>query len=183
MKNYLISKYFINYSTYNQGLVSIDNIRIEAEPGTICYIKETSEGEYQKHIIGDTCELTLIDKVMTIDDVRVVGIHLDEATNEDAEREDHWEGKYINTGISVNSLDEITQPIINGVYILNNKDITTSQINNFEEMIESEIEKSNKYIWYNNSWNIITDEGDILMSVEAMIDYYCTIMKGTFAVW
>ena len=182
LKNYLISKYFINYSTYNQGLVSIDNIRIEAEPGTICYIKETTEGEYQKHIIGDTCELTLIDKVMTIDDIRVVGIHLDEATNEDAEREDYLEGKYINTGISVNSLDEITQPIINGVYILNNKDITTSQANNFEEMIESEIEKSNKYIWYNNSWNVITDEGDMLMSVEAMIDYYCTIMKGTFAV-
>lgn len=182
LKNYLIGKYFINYSTYNQGLVSIDNIRIEAEPGTICYIKETTEGEYQKHIIGDTCELTLIDKVMTIDDVRVVGIHLDEATNEDAEREDYLEGKYINTGISVNSLDEITQPIINGVYILNNKDITTSQVNNFEEMIESEIEKSNKYIWYNNSWNIITDEGDMFMSVEAMIDYYCTIMKGTFAV-
>lgn len=182
LKNYLISKYFTNYSTYNQGLVSIDNIRVEAEPGTICYIKETNEGEYQKHIIGDTCELTLIDKVMTIDDVRVVGIHLDKATNEEAEREDYLEGKYIDTGIFIDSLDEIEQPVINGVYTLNNKITNESQVNNFEKMIQSEIENSNKYIWYNNNWNVITDEGDIFMSVEAMIDYYCTIMKGTFAV-
>ena len=52
----------------------------------------------------------------------------------------------------------------------------------FALFIEEIINETNKYIWYNNQWWVFTDNADLICPVEGLIDYYCEIMKGNYAV-
>ena len=47
----IYSKYQENYKKYYQHLTSIDDIAIEALPGTIVYVKDSKDDDFNKHII------------------------------------------------------------------------------------------------------------------------------------
>ena len=42
-------------------------------------------------------------------------------------------------------------------------------------------EANSRFIWYNDQWWLFTNNDDLLCPVEALIDYYCEIMKGRYA--
>ena len=203
------NKYYEKYSTYIQSLLSLDNIKIEAEPGTVVYVAESRETEFEKHIIGETCTLSFDDKDTTIIGLYFAGIHFEEATNYEKMRDLLPNYRYINTGITINSLDEVINPIKNGVYTLNklnsnslnnisNEENTIDKIqetknkvysslltkvydNKFIEVLANDLTE-NQYIWYNDKWWLFTDSHDLLCPVEALIDYTCEISKGWYAI-
>ena len=197
------NKYYEQYSTYIQSLISLSGIKIEAEPGTVVYVAETRETSFEKHIIGETCTLSFEDEDSIIIGLYFAGIHFDEATDYEKSRDLLPNYRYIDTGITVDSLDDIISPIKNGVYILNNNDsITDSNLITIDKIQEakndayshlltkayddkfistlSEDLSENKYIWYNDKWWLFTDSHDLLCPVEALIDYTCELSKGWY---
>lgn len=150
----LWSRYYEQYSSYSQTLISIDNINIEADPGVIVYIKEDLDEDYHRHIIGETCALMIGDEYSTIDDVYFTGIHFKEKTD----NSNPIYPSFINTGLIANAFEDIENPQQGEVYIVD----------------------SERYIYYNGQWYLLDDNNDIECSVQAMIDYTCEIMKGMY---
>lgn len=150
----LWSRYYEQYSSYTQTLISIDNINIEADPGTIVYIKEDLDEDYHRHIIGETCSFVLGDEYSTIDDVYFTGIHFKEKIS----NSDPAHPSFVETGLIANTFDDIENPQQGEVYIIN----------------------SERYIYYNGQWFILDNNNDIKCPVQAMIDYTCEIMKGMY---
>ena len=151
----LWSKYYEQYSSYLQTLISINNINIETDPGVIVYIKEALDEDYHRHIIGETCALMIGDEYSTIDDIYFTGIHFKEKTD----NSNHSVyPSFINTGLIADAFEDIKNPQQGEVYII----------------------KSEKYIYYNGQWYLLDNNNDIKCSVQAMIDYTCGIMKGMY---
>lgn len=150
----LWQRYYEQYTSYIQTLVSIDRINIEADPGTIVYIKEDLDEHYNRHVIGETCSLLIGDIYSTIDDFYFTGIHFEEKTN----NSNPVYPRYIETGLIANSAEEIENPQQGEVYKIN----------------------SIRKIWYNGAWYILDDNNDISCPVQAMVDYTCEIMKGMY---
>lgn len=198
-------KYFESYSTYIQNLLGITEISIEANPGTVVYVAETKEKDLERHVIGDTCRLDFSDKDSGIIGLYFAGVHFEEATDYEKIRDELPDHKYIDTGIIVDSLDEIKNPKRNGVYTLSgaaaalfseeedtykvltkvqqtsnemyNHLLTKANDIKYMKAIAAETQ-SNKYIWYNNKWWIFTDGDVLLCPVEASVNYCCEFMKG-----
>ena len=148
------SKYYEQYSDYTQTLVSIDSVNIEADPGTIVYIKEDLDEKYNRHIIGETCLLYVGDEYSSIDDIYFTGIHFEEKTA----NSNPTYPRYIETGLIANNFSEIENPKQGEVYLIN----------------------SQRYIYYNEQWYLLNDNNDIEYPVQAMVDYSCEVMKGVY---
>ena len=82
------------------------------------YIKESKEQGFERHVIGPTESLDFYDPESIIEGIYFAGVHLEPATEAEAERLTPPEGKYIDTGETVYTLDSIKQPRPNGVYTL-----------------------------------------------------------------
>ena len=178
----LWDKYYEKYTSHIQQLTLIDGIRIEANPGTVVYVKEVRERDYDRHVIGETCLLSFTDPNSVIEGIYFAGIHFEEGTEYELDRKVLPDFRYKDTGIEIKSFDEVKNPIRNGVYTLIEEGEDTSSIEDgkYKEAINEEL-SSNKYIWYNGKWYPFTESHDLLCPVEAMIDYYCEIMKGMFS--
>ena len=194
---FLWNKYYQKYSTFSQSLVSINSLNVEAEPGTIVYIRENTEDGFDRHVIGDTARLDLGDKEIDIRGFYFAGRHLIEASEDEAAREVCPEDRFIETGITVATADEIETPIQNAVYTITTPPINAETIednndeyNNsiyaftdkeFNDFIASLIDNSNRYIWYDGNWYVITNDNDVICPVTALVDYCFDIMKGLYA--
>ena len=150
----LWKKYYEQYSSYTQTIVSIDQIRIEADPGTIIYIKEDLDDHFNRHIIGETCSLLIGDEHSTIGEAYFAGIHFEEKTD----NSNPTYPRYIETGLIATKEEEIENPKQGEVYTIG----------------------SDRKIWYNEKWYILDENNDIVYPIQAMIDYTCEIMKGMY---
>lgn len=148
------SKYYEQYSDYTQTLISIDSVNIEADPGTIVYIKEDLDENYNRHIIGETCLLYIGDEYSSIDDIYFTGIHFEEKTA----NSNPTYPRYIETGLVASNFSEIENPKQGEVYLIN----------------------SQRYIYYNGQWYLLDNNNDIQCPVQAMVDYSCEVMKGVY---
>ena len=293
------NKYFEKYSNYQQMMLSLDGVKIEAEPGTVVYVKESADTDFERHVIGPTHTLALDAEDSAIEGLYFAGIHLELATTAEQERETLPDNKYIETGIILDKyVSDTSQLIKNGVYTLaddylevldqfegwysikskeqwpeqytasvNQDDIehpssnytllfdrvlqpidddgglivdeewieqvggdiwtgslyvdgtkdeeikTQNNLNHEEDLISANqtysvnlddtyyhlvlnkeidrqyalilqrlIDESNsRFIWHNDQWWLFTNNDDLLCPVEALIDYYCEIMKGRYA--
>lgn len=149
-------KYRLNYKSYYQQLISIDEINAEATPGTILYVKDSFDDAYYKHIIGETGVLKLRDEEAIITGFYFYGMHFNEVKDET--RDELKDNEYIETEISVNSITEITEPIKNGVYLINSK----------------------RVIFYHGNWYEIDDNNEIVCDVEGLVDYIYEVIKGEY---
>lgn len=69
-------KYLINNSTYHQELMSLDEVNIEAEPGTVVYVKDSFDEDFFRHEIGNTGSLRFYDEDAIITGLYFKGRHL-----------------------------------------------------------------------------------------------------------
>ena len=92
--------------------------RIEADQGTVVYIKESKETGFERHVIGLTESLDFYDPESVIEGIYFAGVHLEQATEAEAERLTPPKDKWIDTGEVVYTLDSIKHPRPNGVYTL-----------------------------------------------------------------
>ena len=150
------NKHYEETETTIQKMVTLNAVKIEAEVGTIVYIKENGENNFDKHIIGDTCILEVNNDNSFITGLYFAGMHFLPASETDLERRELSGNIYkeINDKI-YNSLSDIS-PITNGVYNLSD---------------------GKKYIYYNQTWWLFENE-EISCATVAIIDYYYEIMKG-----
>ena len=113
------NKYFEKYSNYQQMMLSLDGIKIEAEPGTVVFVKESADTDFERHVIGPTHTLALDAEDSAIEGLYFAGIHLEPATTAEQERETLPDNKYIETGIVLDKYVSGTSQLIkNGVYTL-----------------------------------------------------------------
>ena len=113
------NKYFEKYSNYQQMMLSLDGVKIEAEPGTVVFVKESADTDFERHVIGSTHTLVLDAEDSAIEGLYFAGIHLEPATAAEQERETLPDNKYIETGIILDKyVSDTSQLIKNGVYTL-----------------------------------------------------------------
>lgn len=154
------NKYYEETSTYTQRLASLNSVKIEADPGSIVYIQESDETAFDRHVIGDTCLLEIANENTVITGMYFTGVHFELATETDLERTELTYNRYAEAAGTFASLDSIS-PLTNYVYTLENGE---------------------KYIWYKEAWwAFLSETQDISCPIEAIVDYYCEIVKGTYA--
>ena len=113
------NKYFEKYSNYQQMMLSLDGVKIETEPGTVVYVKESADTNFERHVIGPTHTLVLDAKDSAIEGLYFAGIHFEPATTAEREREVLPNNKYIETNIILDKyVSDTSQLIKNGVYTL-----------------------------------------------------------------
>lgn len=113
------NKYFEKYSNYQQMMLSLDGVKIEAEPGTVVFVKESADTDFERHVIGPTHTLALDAEDSAIEGLYFAGIHLEPATAAEQERETLPNNKYIETNIVLDKyVSDTSQLIKNGVYTL-----------------------------------------------------------------
>ena len=115
----LRNKYYIEQpDKYYQALVSINEVSIEANQGTVVYVQEEGESQAMRHIIGATERLDFYDEEKVVADVYFTGAHFEQATETELERDILPAGKFNKTEIVVDNLDKITNPKERYVYFL-----------------------------------------------------------------
>ena len=113
------NKYFEKYSNYQQMMLSLDGVKIEAEPGTVVFVKESADTDFERHVIGPTYTLALDAEDSAIEGLYFAGIHLEPATAAEQERETLPDNKYVETNIVLDKyVSDTSQLIKNGVYTL-----------------------------------------------------------------
>ena len=113
------NKYFEKYSNYQQMMLSLDGVKIEAEPGTVIYVKESADIDFERHVIGPTHTLALDAEDSAVEGLYFAGIHLEPATAAEQERETLPDNKYVETNITLDKyVSDTSQLIKNGVYTL-----------------------------------------------------------------
>ena len=100
-------------------MLSLDGVKVEAEPGTVIYVKESADTDFERHVIGFTHTLALDAKDSTIEGLYFAGVHLEPATEAERERDNLPNNKYIETNIVLDKYVSDTSELIkNGVYTL-----------------------------------------------------------------
>lgn len=184
--NEIYLKYYEDYSTFYQKIISINRMTVEAEPGTIVYVKDSFDDDYYRHEVGDTGILDFYDDEAIISAAYFRGVHLNEMTDET--RKEPEDTQYRDTGITVDSLDEIENPGKNEVYTLSSVATTAVPMFNTNEdnsdpyliKLQSLIKNGNRYIYYHNDWYIFTDDNDVLCPVIGLVDYIYEVVKGEY---
>lgn len=191
-------KYLIDYKAYYQRLVSVNGVSIEAEPGTVVYVKDSSDTDLNRHIIGETGFLELYDDDATIEGLYFCGIHMTET--EDIDRDELRFNEFIETGIKVDAFEDIENPIPNGVYWIASHAIDPQEYDEKNDLLyvtQSDVElvadniyalllerifeeNKNRYIYFRGQWYLFTNTNDVLCPVEGIINYYCEIVKGEY---
>lgn len=150
----IYNKYTETYDTFKTQFLSLNEIAIEATPGTIAYIRDSFDDDFFKHEIGETGVLKLYDKDTTINGLYFSGIRLNPG---EAETDILRDNEYLENNESFNSLEDIKNPKKNNVYRVDGK----------------------KYIYYEEKWFEFS-HGVVQCPVYALIDYVYESMKGEY---
>lgn len=151
-------KYTYQIFNASQRLILVGGVQVEANSGTVIYIQTSAESEPVYHVINDTNLLTIIDDNLRISSIYFRGIHLEE-TLDDREELVGANKFFTEIGKVYNSTSEVTYPEANHVYqVVDNK----------------------RFIWYNNNWYEMDDNNNVQTSVEAILNYYCRVLKEEY---
>lgn len=153
---YIEAKYAFNYDNYNQRLIYIGDISIEANTNMVFYIQTDEESTPLRNVINETNVLTIQDKTLKIRDILFGGIHLDKETDKNKELVNS--NKYYQEDKEYASLAAIGYPQDNHVYVVDNE----------------------RYIWYNENWENINENDDVEIPTSGLIDYYCRIVREVY---
>jgi hypothetical protein len=148
-------KYYLDYEAYKQLLTSIDEMTVEAEPGTVIYVKDSFDEDYFKHEVGPSGVLSFYDDEASISGFYFAGMQL---YNLNSGGDVARDNEFILTNQTVKSTDEIINPIKNGVYIVNNQ----------------------RYIYYREAWYKFSNDNIVQCPVYALVDYTYEMMKGEY---
>lgn len=151
-------KYTYQIFNASQRLILVGGVQVEANSGTVIYIQTSAESEPVCHVINDTNLLTIIDDNLRISNIYFRGIHLEE-TLDDREELVGANKFFTEIGKVYNSTSEVTYPEANHVYqVVDNK----------------------RFIWYNNNWYEMDDNNNVQTVVEAILNYYCRVLKEEY---
>lgn len=110
------------------------------------------------------------------------------------------DNEYILTNQSYESIDDIINPIPNGVYQINDTEVITpisydeiyglliinsdtaySRADGNYGLILQELgQENNQYIYYHEKWYVFTSNHDVICPVEGIVNYCCQVVKGVY---
>ena len=140
-------------------------MRIEANPGTVFYAKMTGSNELRKFVVYASETLTLYEEDEIITDLYFCGVQLYEVNG--TNREAAKANTAIRTGKSFANLKEAASAqnlVVNGIYTIQDTEATAA----------------NEYIYYQGFW-CPYDNGSVICSVDAIIDYLIEVVEGVSA--
>ena len=166
------NKYYENYEDYTQSMLSLDGVKVEAEPGTVIYVKEAADNDFQRHVIGETHILELNSKDTSIEGLYFIGVHLEEANEYEQQRDIIPHNKYIETGITLDkAVEPGTQHLIkNGVYILADDYLEALNVWYGEYSVRSKKQWPELEIISVNRSNIKKDNSDYALKLNRVLD-------------
>lgn len=155
------------------------------QDNVVFYVKTKSDKEYLKYTVSSSEDLQLefLDDE-PVEDCYFYGIHLND-------------NQYTITDEYYFDVNEIQNPIENGVYYISNDDQLAVRhyvsYNKYKRLLTTEENEVSiddnsdyslfmeneykKYIYYNNTWYPFSDDGNVLMNINATIDYYYEVKE------
>jgi hypothetical protein len=206
----IYTKYLFKYQAYYQTLASLNEVTIEADPGTVIYVKDSYDDEYFKHEIGATGVLRFYDEDSILTGFYFHGVHLHLNSAVEAilqiisAQED---GKPIEKMVvlkdGVITIDDDGNIItVNPEYftIEDNKLIVKNDNEyvrdteyfevkgdwtSFDEIVspaKNSVYTINgqRYIYYHQTWYEFSDDDIVQCPVFAIVDYIVETMKGEY---
>ena len=73
-------KHFLEQDDFYQKLLEITNVNIEGRPGTVVYVKDSKDKDFDRHVL-ENGYLQLKDEEVSIEGLYFYGIHLKERTS------------------------------------------------------------------------------------------------------
>ena len=171
--NKIYSKYDQTYTLdsvqFNTHLDKISQINITAAPGTIFYVRQIQDTAPNKHVIGNNGTLIFNNQDTNIKDIYFGGVHLDKAPKG---AETAKENEYIEFPLFIDNVNQIINPVFNGVYTLSSQVAGT--------IMKREFHQNQRFIYYKDNWYLFNQDDNItqIKSSDVIIDYYATIYKG-----
>ena len=198
----IFEKYYFedDLSKYKQEAQNITGLRIQSQPGTIVYVRESQDAKYQKHVLNETGLLQFYDKDTNITGFYFGGpqIYFNQINNVDngIKKDEFYDTKKVAT------LDMIKNPKNNYVYhippfdrykkilTLKSNEIVkdtyyiwkatnTDEVGWIEEQKTAELQYDSfeRYIFHDGIWYPFSDNNAIQFeNINAIIDYQCNIL-------
>ena len=195
----IYNKYLVNYQKYYQRLLDISEVEMQGPPGTIVYVKDSKDSNFNKHVLQNGY-LRLKDDEVTIQDLYFYGIHLNKEVTSLNDRKELKNNEFIYcTNTVYDSIEDVLNPIKNGVYkfsfsssvhnvisfqnnllIVNPSSVLKDSYQDYILILQQELEDAKYFIYYNNNWYPFTSNHDVICPVEGMVNYICEIVKEVY---
>ena len=121
----IYNKYLLNYKKYYQRLISITQIQVEGQPGTVVYVKDSKDTEASRHILQNGYLQLKQDEVF-IEGIYFCGKHLTQCTDPlQISTVNGIQDFILQEGIYDN-LNDISNPINGGIYQIKTYGISSS---------------------------------------------------------
>ena len=194
------TKYYQAKTSSYKRLVSINGMRIEAEPATVVYVKFSGEKDFRKFIIDESCTLTLYEPDEVITGLYFGGVQLsnndetfaesvDKHTRESEQFRDAWvkmqEYSTMREAIGAAKKGEVKP---NDVIQIRNPNVqasvfATAAANEIIQEANAAFQvlvDTNQYIFYQGKF-VPYKDGVVYTSTNAIVDYICEIVEGVKA--
>ena len=195
----IYNKYFLQNEEFYQKLLDINNIKLEGNPGTVVYVKDSQD--YNRHVL-ENGYLQLRDDDVNIEDFYFCGIHLTECKDPLQISTVNGLTEFTYQSGVYNSLNEIANPVNGGIYSIdvgefnteaeidnNNILIVSDDLATHSEATPEEIQSliANEYlyfVYYYGAWYTLKEgqekikllKGDIRLSRQTE----CIPMEGIY---
>lgn len=186
--------------TYNKGyqkLFGVEKITVEADPGTVMYIRDTSSETFKRFEIGNTGSLMVGEGASYgINGLYLLGVHLDlrkeygRTVLRDNEYVQYLEDTYYNVN-SIPNPQERTMYLVNSTSGLTyHPGTVNTSLSDYHAKMHKWLQygamADHKYqytvIYYKGGWYpFIVETGDIIMPIpQILVDYSYEVEKGEF---
>ena len=194
----IYNKYLVNYQKYYQRLLDISEVEMQGPPGTIVYVKDSKDSDFNRHILQNGY-LRLKDDEVTIQDLYFYGVHLSkEVTSLNDKKELKNDEFMYCTDVEYDFPEDILNPIKNGVYkisypsvrniisfgndllTVNPNSVLRDSYQNYNLILQQDLEETKNYIYYNNNWYPFTSNHDVICPTEGLVNYICEVVKEVY---
>jgi hypothetical protein len=159
----LVKKYKYSGESNYQRFVSINTMSIEANPGTVVYVKDSLDNGYNRFVVGETGTLSFEKENRTIEDFYFAGRHLVPVSKE--RNTGLWGEYYEQTSPQYGSLEKIKTPIEGRAY--------------WAQTGEGGVME--RWLYHNGDFHLFSSAtDDVVENVDAIVNYYCDVMKGEY---
>jgi hypothetical protein len=191
LQTFIYGKYLVNETKNErleyQKLYSLDNISVEAEPGTVFYLQDASDYQYRRFVIGDTGYLSLTGNEYSLTGLYFAGTHfVEQEKTVNGYKNSHprnLEFCYANQQDAFKNVNEIQNPQERTVYRVENFEYDSSIIadasNNYLiDLYNWVTQPVCEVIYYQNQWHIFTPNHDALHPVFGTVNYQAEIERS-----
>lgn len=198
--DFVYQKYLTHYmnsshqTTELKKLFSINDLTIEAEPGTVFYLQDAADYQYYRYVVNDTGFIDLSGNSYTFTGLYFAGVNLRPQQENTVFKLNEF--KYDSLNTVYENVSDIQNKEDNTVYKVKNFTINDFEVKYIYEQLSSSTNISNNYlkhlyqniidketfnvIYYQGRWCIFTDEYDVLQPTYGIVTYQAEIERSVY---